>query len=420
MDPAVRELAVCKLEEIEAALKGANDVEAMAVIRHAIKELKGDLNLKDRSEALGRIAGGGLQVAAAAVGSSLQTTSEAAKTAVRSSGTRAVEAAIAAKEIALEKGGDVARSTASGVKAGVAVASEVAGTAVRSGAAGAAKATIAAKEVALDKGGDFMRSTASGAASGFVVAYQALMGYAENLDWNSIDPSRYLQVGTRGVERNLAEARLVWESIPEHLRALGPEEVAKRLDGFDWSHIRPFSEGGSNAASNGIFELAALNRSRGAARMTPTEVEAAQQALTDQAFKAALFETASQAFRGAVVGAAVGCVLACLEHGLEYQRREISRDQMYQRVGLAVAKSAIVGAAVSGLMTIVALTFPAIIPLATFLMLPLAVLGFCVVGGKVVLLGKGWYELLQDRCARQFPEVFPIAALPAAEALASE
>ena len=154
--------------------------------------------------------------------------------------------------------------------------------------------------------------------------------------------------------------------------------------------------------------------------MTPTEVQAAQQVLADKAFEAALFKTASQAFMGAVVGAAVGCVLACLEHGLEYQRREITRDEMYRRIGLKVAQSAGVGATVSGLMTIVALTFPAIIPLETPLVMPLAVLGFCLVGGKVVHLGKGWYELFRGRCNRQFPEVFPVAALPTPEAVAFE
>ena len=60
----------------------------------------------------------------------------------------------------------------------------------------------------------------------------------------------------------------MWESIPERLRALGPEEVGKRLEGFDWSHIRPHSQGGSNEASNGIFELASLNRINGRRKVT--------------------------------------------------------------------------------------------------------------------------------------------------------
>ena len=190
----------------------------------------------------------------------------------------------------------------------------------------------------------------------------------------------------------------MWESIPERLRALGPEEVGKRLEDFDWSHIRPHSQGGGNEASNGIFELASLNRSRGAERMTAAEIQAAQQVLSEQAFQAALVETASQVLRGAVIAAAVGCVLSALEHGLEYQRGEIARDELYQRIGRAVAMSAAVGGAVAGVMTGVALAFPALIPLAAPLMMPLAILGFCTVGVKIVRLGKGWYELYQQRC----------------------
>ena len=186
----------------------------------------------------------------------------------------------------------------------------------------------------------------------------------------------------------------MWESIPDYV-LLGPEEVGKRLEDLDWSHIRPHSQGGGNEASNGIFEHASLNRSRGAERMTPAEIQAAQQVLSEQAFQAALVETASQVFRGAVTAAAVGCVLSALEHGLEYQRGEIARDEMYQRIGRAVAMSAAVGGAVAGVMAGVTLAFPALIPLAAPLMMPLAVLGFCTVGVKIVRLGKGWYELYQ-------------------------
>ena len=340
-----RELAVVKLKEIELALRHADDIEAMEVVQHTIKELQGNLELRDRSKTLRRVAGDGLRQAASAVGETFQAAAEFTATTVRAKADRAAE--------------DLAN----------------------------------AKAVAADKASDLFRSDASGFAAGFSVAHEALAGFSEHLDWSTIDPSRYLYAGTRGVSRGMEEARLVWESIPEHLRALGPEEVSKRLDGFDWSHIVPHSQGGGNEASNGVFELASLNRSRGAEQMTEIEVQAAQQVLSEQAFQAALVETASRAFTGAVAGAAVGCVLACLEHGLEYQRGNITPDEMFQRIGRAVAKSAGVGAAVSGVMAIVALAFPALIPLAAPLMIPLAVLGFCAVGGKVVRLGKGWHEL---------------------------
>ena len=307
-------------------------------------------------------------------------------------------------------------------------AADKSATAVRSGVAGSAAglaATSAAAVPRLHSGAEAacaaVRSGASGIAAGFGTAHGALASFAENLDWSTIDPAKYLYAGTRGISlaRGLADARLVWESIPERLRALGPEEVANRLEGFDWSHIRPYSQGGGNEASNGIFERASLNRSRGAERMTAAEVQAARHVLSEQAFQAALVETASQVFTGAVAAAAVACVLSALEHGLKYRRREITRDEMYRRIGGAVARSAAVGGAVAGVMAVVALAFPALIPLAAPLMMPLAVLGLCAVGGKVVRLGKEWYEFSQGLHIRQLPDMSPVGPLPTPEEAAS-
>ena len=163
---------------------------------------------------------------------------------------------------------DRIKQTAATVGASVEAATDTAATAVRAGAARAAGDLAAARTIAVEKGSAFVRSGASGIAAGFGVASETLTGFAENLDWSTIDPTRYLYAGTRGVSRSLEEARLVWKSIPEELRALGPEELTKRLDGFDWSHIVPHSKGGGNEAANGIFEFAGLNRSRGAEQMT--------------------------------------------------------------------------------------------------------------------------------------------------------
>ena len=365
-----RELAAGKLKEIESALHDADNIDVMEVVQHTMpassrtdKELQDDLNLR------GELAAGRLRQAA---GSSVQ------------------------------------------------AAADAAATTVRAGAARAAGNLTAAKTIAAEKGGTLVRSGASGVAAGFGVANEALAGFARNLDWSTIDPTKYLYAGTRGVSRGLGEARVVWESIPEQLRALGPEEVTKRLEGSDWSHIFPHSKGGGNDAANGIFEFAGLNRSRSSEPMTGAEIEAAAKVLSETAFKAALKKVASQVFTGAIVGAVISCVVSCLEFGLEYQRGEITRDEMYQRLGRAVATSAGVGAAVSGVMAVVALAFPALIPLAARLMVPLAVLGFCAVGGKVVRLGKGWYELYQDVSGDQLSDAFPVTNLPMPEMSTSE
>lgn len=292
------------------------------------------------------------------------------------------------------------------VGASVLVASEAAATAARTGADFVTEGLGTAKTAAA-KAGDLLLAAASGAAGGFGAAHVALADFAPNLDW-SVLPTEYAgkfaAAGTRGIDRTLAEARLVWETIPEQLRALGPEEVAKRLEGFDWSHIVPRAEGGSNEAWNGVFERAGLNRARGAEHMTAAEIKAAEQVLTGQAFQAAVAEVAGRVLTGAAVAAAVACVVACLEHGLAYQRGEIDRDEMCRRVARAVALAAGVGAAVSGIMTVVALAFPAVIPLATPLMLPLALLGLCAAGGKVVQLGAGWYEVLRMTWVRRLED----------------
>ena len=302
----------------------------------------------------------------------------------------------------LKGSADRARRAAASARESVAAAAETAAAAVRSGTVRAAGSLAASGTHAGAKGGALVRTGASGMVAGFGAANDALAGYAENLDWNTIiDPTKYLHAGTRGVSRGLEEARLVWESIPEQLRALGPEEMAKRLDGFDWSHVVPHSEGGGHEAANGMFEIASLNRSRGAEQMTVAEIEAAAKVLSDAAFAAALEDVASQALDAALAGGAISCVVSVLEFGLEYQRGEITEEEMYRRTGDAVVRSAGIAAAVSGVIAAAALAFPALIPLVAPLMMPLAVLALCVVGGRVVRLGKGWYELHQEVCSRR-------------------
>ena len=360
-----RELAIVKLKEVARVLLEAEDFEAMETIQRAIGELEGGLEPRDRNRVVAKVAGDGLHRAKTAAGSFLEAASDAA------------DAAVAA---------------------------------ARDGIAGA-------REAVADKTGELRRSSTAGVAAGVGVASQALSGFAENLDWSTLDPAKYLYAGTRGISRGMEEARLVWESIPEQLRALGPEELSQRLDAFDWSHKVAHGEGGGNEAGNGIFELASLNRSRGAERMTADEVLAAQQVLADQVFRSVLVETASQVFTGAVVGAAVACVVGCLEYGLEYQRGDIDRDEMLRRIGRSVAVSAGVGATVSGVMAVVALSFPALIPVAAPIMVPIAVMGFCAVGVKVVGLSREWYELLRRVETRELQGIIPAAVLPGPDAM---
>ena len=251
-DRIAQELDVGNLGDGEPSLHAGDDIDENEVGEQTDERLQRDLNFQDQSATFRRAAAKRLRKAAAATGSSVQ------------------------------------------------AATDAAGTAVRAGAARAAGDVAAATAVAAEKGSALFRSGTSGVAAGFGVASNTMVGFAENLDWSTIDPTRYLYAGTRGISRGFEEAQLVWESIPEQLRALGAEEVAKKLDGFDWSHIVPHSKGGGDGAANGIFELASLNRSRGAEQMTVAEVQAAAEVLSQTAFRAAVERVASQVFAGAI------------------------------------------------------------------------------------------------------------------------
>ena len=224
-------------------------------------------------------------------------------------------------------------------------------------------------------------------------AHGHLSQFSLNLDWTNVDPTKYLYAGTRGSSRGLVEAQRVWETIPEQIRAAGPEATAKYLEGKDWSHIQAYSEGGGHSASNGLFEDASLNRARGSDRMTPRELEAAQQVLKSNAFHATLLETAKCAMEGALTAAAIAAVMAVLEYGLQYQRREISEAELYRAIGKSVMAAGISGAAVSGLLAAMAMAFPATVPVISSLLIPLMVIGFSVLGLRLARLGKGWYEV---------------------------
>ena len=191
----------------------------------------------------------------------------------------------------------------------------------------------------------------------------------------------------------MATAQRIWETIPRQIRASGPEATARYLTDKDWSHIQAHSRGGSNAVSNGIFESASLNRARGNTRMIAQEIKAAQSALQTHAFHATLLESARNAMKGAVTAAVIIAVVAVLEYGLQYQKGEITEDEMYMAIGKAIVMAGISGAAVSALVTAMALTFPAIMPVLTAISVPLMVIGFSVMGAKLVTLGKGWYEV---------------------------
>ncbi len=226
----------------------------------------------------------------------------------------------------------------------------------------------------------------------FSSAYGHLSRFRKNLDWSNIDPTKYLYAGTRGFSRGMVEAKKVWETIPSSIRASGPKALARFLKGKDWSHIQPHSMGGSNAALNGIFEDKSRNQARGNRRMTLQELKTAQSVLRSNAFHATLLESAKNAMKGGAAAAAVIAVVAVLDYRLNYLKGEITEDEMYAGIGKTITAAGISGVAISGLITAMALSFPALIPMLATISVPLMVIGFSMIGVKLVTLGKEWYE----------------------------
>ena len=127
--------------------------------------------------------------------------------------------------------------------------------------------------------------------------------------------------------------------------------------------------------------------------MKPSEFRAAQAALQSNALHATLQQAAQGALRGGAISAAVLATVAVLELGLKLQKGEITKETFYLELGKTIGAAGIAGAAVSGLVTAMALTFPPLIPVVTVISVPLAIVGFSVLGSRLVRAGKGWYEV---------------------------
>ena len=216
-----------------------------------------------------------------------------------------------------------------------------------------------------------------------------------------MDPTKFIYAGTRGGGRELTDAGRVWDAVPAAVRARGPEATAEYLSGMDWSHIIPRSAGGSDLASNGLWEDAGLNRVRGAAQMTPAEIQAAQAAAGSEALRAALAHTAENALTGALVGAGASAVLAVLEEGLKVRRGEIEMDQAIRTVGRRIALAAAAGAAVAGLATAVVSAFPAVAPVLAAVAVPVAVVSIACYAYRLGSAAAGWIRELRSGTERR-------------------
>ena len=200
--------------------------------------------------------------------------------------------------------------------------------------------------------------------------------------------NRYRYAGA--AYRSLDGAETVWRTIPESIRREGPDALNRFHSDKDWSHIIPRSAGGNDLANNGIFEKAALNRARGAATMTSTEIQTARQALNSEALRSAIRQTVGLTLVGALVPAVVETIFAVLEYGLDYQERKITEKELYLSVGKRFMTTAATAVVVSGVIAGLVMIFPVFLPTLSVLTIPAAAASFLLLGIRFYRLGREW------------------------------
>ena len=214
--------------------------------------------------------------------------------------------------------------------------------------------------------------------------------WLRNLDFQSLPADRvryYRQAG--GAYRNLKNAEYIWRTIPKQVRMGGPDALRKFHSNKDWSHKIPRSTGGSDLARNGIFEQAALNRARGAIRMTAAEIRLARHVLNMDALKQAIEQSVRVSAKSTLQSVAIEAVFSILEYGLLYQEGKINRKQLSLEVGTRLAKTAPTAAVVPGTVAVLVMVFPVLLPVLGALALPLTTVSYIGMGLRLYQLIGG-------------------------------
>ena len=203
----------------------------------------------------------------------------------------------------------------------------------------------------------------------------------------------------------------------------GEEALSKFHQNKHWSHIVPSSKGGSNLASNGIFENALVNMRRGDRPMTRAAFDRAQLALVREAEQVrldhlshveerlaksqitslrkglgspALIRTLTSAARsflpGAVAFAVVEVAVAALEEGLRYNDGEISLTELFSSVAARVGKDSLFAVGVLGIVLGLVMVVPALGSLLTSLAPVMVVMTFLLYGDRFYSLSTEWVQ----------------------------
>ncbi len=243
--------------------------------------------------------------------------------------------------------------------------------------------------------------------------------------WLQLPPTRRNYYHTAGgvSYRTTQEAFNVYKTIPLRIVMGGEESLSTFHQNKHWSHIVPDSRGGSNLASNGIFEDAIENMRRGGRPMTKAEFDRAQLALLREAEQVRLnhlsrveerltksqitslrkglsspaltrtLTTAGRSFLpGAVAFALVEVAVVVLEEGLRYHDGEIDRSDLFSRVAAKVGKDALFAVVALGIVLGLVMVVPALGALLTSLAPVLVVMPFLLYGSRFYNLSAEWVQ----------------------------
>ena len=198
-----------------------------------------------------------------------------------------------------------------------------------------------------------------------------------------------------GEWKSLQQANAIWETIPRQVRAGGPGELSRFLNGMDWSHVVAARNGGASTADNGIFETRVLNRIRGGENMTPEEVAAARRVIQSKMIGSIMIQTVSAMFTGAMVGLLIGGLVACLEYGLQYAEGEITWRQMVEKVVKASLLAGGLSFVITGLIVGLALLFPAAIAVMAPILFVLQIVSLVFLAQHGMRLAAGYWDVLK-------------------------
>lgn len=167
--------------------------------------------------------------------------------------------------------------------------------------------------------------------TGAVAGVSAWASALKSGEWDKLSPGMQKRFRTGGLGRGFSSrshvmGRRVYErNIPEDIRNMGEPAVREYIKGKDFSHIKSVTNCPWKAKepSNGVWEAASKNRSRGSGNMTSADQDAAKSANQASAFKIRL-ETIFSACKRA---AAIEATVAGAENILHWKRGRKSGEQ---------------------------------------------------------------------------------------------